>query len=66
MVRSVRSLMSGSVTGTVTIVRDRFGNCDSYGILFRVAVIEGATVTPDWTENGTELFEWSGDNDGRD
>ena len=47
-------------------VRDRFGNSDSYGLLFRVPVIEGATVTPDWTENNIKLFEWSGDNDGRD
>jgi hypothetical protein len=47
-------------------LRDRFGSSDCYCILTRVEVVDGATLTPDWNVAGTVLFEWSGDNDGRD
>jgi len=47
-------------------LQSRFGNSDSYCILTRVEVVNGATLTPDWTAEGTALFEWSGSNDGGD
>jgi hypothetical protein len=45
-------------------IQERFGGSTSFGILTRVEVVDGATMTPDWTVEGTALFEWSGGNDG--
>lgn len=39
-------------------LRSRFGDSDSYCILTRVPIVNGATLTPDWTLDHT-LFEWS-------
>lgn len=47
-------------------LHEKFGNRDSYCILTRVPVVDGATLTPDWTEGNIKLFEWSGANDGGD
>jgi hypothetical protein len=41
-------------------LRSRFGGSDSYCILTRVPVVDGATLTPDWTIGDYSLFEWSG------
>ena len=41
-------------------VRDKFGDSDTYCILMRVPVFDGATLTPDWTTGQHTLFEWSG------
>lgn len=37
----------------------RFGDSESYCILTRVPVVNGATITPDWTTDDYTLFEWS-------
>jgi transcriptional regulator with XRE-family HTH domain len=41
-------------------VRSRFGGSDSYCILTRVRVVDGTTLTPDWTLDEFKLFEWAG------
>lgn len=41
-------------------LRARFGDSDSYCILTRVPIINGATLTPDWTTGDYVLFEWAG------
>ena len=42
-------------------LRSRFGASDSYCILMRVPIVNGATLTPDWTDGGNfTLFEWQG------
>jgi hypothetical protein len=41
-------------------VRNRFGGSDTYCILMRVPVFDGATLTPDWTTGEYTLFEWPG------
>jgi hypothetical protein len=41
-------------------VRSRFGGSDSYCILTRVRVVDGKTLTPDWTLDEFKLFEWAG------
>jgi hypothetical protein len=41
-------------------VRKRFGGSDTYCVLMRVPIIDGATLTPDWTTGEHALFEWSG------
>jgi hypothetical protein len=41
-------------------VRSRFGDSASYCILTRVPIVEGATLTPDWTRDELKLFEWAG------
>jgi transcriptional regulator with XRE-family HTH domain len=41
-------------------LRSRFGASDSYCILTRVPVVNGVTLTPDWTSGDYTLFEWSG------
>jgi hypothetical protein len=46
-------------------VQSRFGGSDSYCILTRVPVVNGATMTPDWTVDEIKLFEWSRGRDGR-
>jgi transcriptional regulator with XRE-family HTH domain len=41
-------------------VRARFGGSETYCILMRVPILDGATLTPDWTLDQYTLFEWSG------
>ena len=42
-------------------LRTRFGDSDTYCILTRVPIVNGTTVTPDWTTGeNTLLFEWPG------
>jgi transcriptional regulator with XRE-family HTH domain len=41
-------------------LRDRFGNGETYCILTRVPVVQGVTLTPDWTTGDYTLFEWPG------
>jgi hypothetical protein len=41
-------------------VQSRFGSSETYCILMRVPVIDGATLTPDWTTGEYTLFEWPG------
>lgn len=41
-------------------LRSRFGDSESYCILTRVPVVNGRTLTPDWTFNDFRLFEWAG------
>ena len=40
-------------------LRSRFGDSSSYCIVTRVPIINGATLTPDWTTSDYTLFEWS-------
>ena len=40
-------------------LRSKFGDSDTYCILTRVQIINGVTVTPDWTTDEYLLFEWS-------
>jgi Helix-turn-helix domain len=40
-------------------LRSRFGDSDSYCILTRVPVLNGRTITPDWTIENYRLFEWA-------
>jgi transcriptional regulator with XRE-family HTH domain len=40
-------------------LRTRFGSSDTYCILTRVPILDGATLTPDWTTGDYTLFEWS-------
>jgi transcriptional regulator with XRE-family HTH domain len=40
-------------------LRSRFGDSNSYCILTRVPIVNGATLTPDWTTDEYTLFEWS-------
>jgi transcriptional regulator with XRE-family HTH domain len=42
-----------------THVHDKFGDSDTYCILMRVPIFDGATLTPDWTVGDHILFEWS-------
>jgi transcriptional regulator with XRE-family HTH domain len=37
----------------------RFGPSDTYSILARASIVLGEVVTPDWTQEGTILHEWS-------
>jgi transcriptional regulator with XRE-family HTH domain len=41
-------------------LRTRFGNNDTYCILTRVSIVNGTTLTPDWTTGDDTLFEWPG------
>lgn len=42
-------------------LQSRFGDSDSYCILMRVPIVNGATLTPDWTDGDNfTLFEWPG------
>lgn len=43
----------------------RFGNSPSYCLVVRVTVDNNKTITPDWTDDRTRLFEWSGSADGK-
>jgi hypothetical protein len=44
-------------------VNSRFGESSSYCIVTRVPVVNGATITPDWTDDDFKLFEWSAGHD---
>lgn len=37
----------------------RFGESDAYCMLTRVRIVNGVTITPDWTIDDNRLFEWS-------
>jgi len=41
-------------------LQERFGDSKSYCILTRVPIVNGATLTPDWTTGDYVLFEWAG------
>jgi transcriptional regulator with XRE-family HTH domain len=41
-------------------LRTRFGDSETYCILTRVPIVNGATLTPDWTTGDYTLFEWPG------
>jgi hypothetical protein len=40
-------------------LRARFGESNSYFILTRVPIVNGVTLTPDWTDSNSILYEWS-------
>ena len=40
-------------------LESRFGNSPSYCLVVRVTVDNNKTMTPDWTDDRTRLFEWS-------
>lgn len=40
-------------------VSTRFGGCEVYCILMRVPIVNGKTLTPDWSFGNQTLFEWS-------
>jgi hypothetical protein len=40
-------------------IQDRFRDSEAFCILARVTVENGKTLTPDWTQPDTRLFEWS-------
>ena len=40
-------------------LRSRFGDSNSYCVLTRVPIVNGVTLTPDWTTDEYTLFEWS-------
>jgi hypothetical protein len=46
-------------------LESRFGGSSSYCMVVRVTVDNNKTITPDWTDDRTRLFEWSGSADGR-
>jgi len=46
-------------------LESRFGSSSSYCLVVRVTVDNNKTMTPDWTDERTRLFEWSGSVDGR-
>jgi hypothetical protein len=39
-------------------IHDRFVGRESFSILGRIKVFEGAALTPDWTDPGSRLHEW--------
>ena len=40
-------------------LQSRFGSSAAYCLLTRVPIVDGATLTPDWTTGEYTLFEWS-------
>jgi transcriptional regulator with XRE-family HTH domain len=40
-------------------IEQRYGPDDTYSILARVDIVAGEVITPDWTQDGTVLHEWS-------
>lgn len=46
-------------------LESRFKNSLPYCMLTRVRVVNNQTLVPDWTDDGTRLFEWSGSLDAR-
>lgn len=58
---AVRALTDARFRGrNAGYLRSRFGHSDSYCILTRVPVLNGRTITPDWTIDNYRLFEWAG------
>lgn len=41
-------------------LRSRFAGCEAYCVLMRIPLVNGVTLTPDWTTGEYTLFEWSG------
>ena len=41
-------------------LESRFARADTFCLLSRVRVVNGTTVTPNWTLEGSRLFEWPG------
>jgi len=41
-----------------TYLRKRFPDQRSYSVLARVLIVNGETVTPDWSEPENRLHEW--------
>jgi hypothetical protein len=41
-------------------LQTRFGDVETYCILTRVPIVNGVTLTPDWTASEYKLFEWPG------
>jgi transcriptional regulator with XRE-family HTH domain len=41
-------------------LQTRFGDSKAYCILTRVPIVNGVTLTPDWTTGEYTLFEWAG------
>ncbi len=39
-------------------LHSRFSEEESFGLVTRVPVFEGAVITPDWTDEESRLFEW--------
>jgi hypothetical protein len=57
---AVRALTDEKFRGrNAEYLRSRFGDHDCYCILTRVPVINGQTLTPDWTSGDFTLYEWS-------
>jgi hypothetical protein len=44
----------------VEYLRSQFSGSDAYCILTRVPIVDGVTLTPDWTVGDYTLFEWCG------
>ena len=44
----------------IRYLESRFGNSRSYCLIFRVKIVNNKTLTPDWTDDHTRLFEWPG------
>lgn len=44
----------------VEYLRSKFSGSDAYCILTRVPIVDGVTLTPDWTVGDYTLFEWCG------
>ncbi len=40
-------------------LHSRFGSSTAYCLLTRVRIVDGVTLTPDWTTGEYTLFEWS-------
>jgi hypothetical protein len=40
-------------------LESRFGSSEAYCILSKVPIVNGVTLTPDWTSGDYKLFEWS-------
>ena len=40
-------------------IEARFSPDETYSLLARVNIVQGKVVTPDWTQDGTILHEWS-------
>ena len=49
----------------IRYLESQFGNSPSYCLVVRVTVDNNETMTPDWTDDRTVLFEWSGSVDDR-
>lgn len=57
----VRALTDPEFWGrNIDYLESQFEGCSSYCLLTRVTVEHNKTMTPDWTDDETRLFEWSG------